>query len=222
MRPKLATAYAFLRAGPKTILFNLRYLPLRDALRLPILVSHRVVLSHMGGRVQIRDPVRFGMVRVGFGKIEIFDRARSRTIWYVDGDVTFCGQAQINHGCRLEVKGSLELGRNVRLMAENQIVCHRRIVIEDDTLISWDVLLMDTDHHAMLDADGRPRELTGEIVVGSGAWIGSRVTVLKGVTLGPGSVVAANTSLHRSFPQPRVLIGGNPPRILRENVRWKP
>lgn len=53
------------------------------------------------------------------------------------------------------------------------------------------------------------------IVVADDCWIGARVTVLDGTTLGAGCVVAAGAVVRGEFP-PRSLIGGVPARVLRE------
>jgi acetyltransferase-like isoleucine patch superfamily enzyme len=59
------------------------------------------------------------------------------------------------------------------------------------------------------------------VTVGDKVWIGARVTVLKGVTIGDGAVVAAGALVTDDVP-PRALVGGVPARVLRENVTWEP
>lgn len=55
------------------------------------------------------------------------------------------------------------------------------------------------------------------ISIGRNCWIGSKVTVLNGVTLGEGSVVAAGAVVTQSFPANSV-IGGVPARLLRQRT----
>lgn len=52
------------------------------------------------------------------------------------------------------------------------------------------------------------------ITIGRNCWIGSKVTILSGVSIGEGSVVAAGAVVTHSFP-PNSVIGGVPARLLR-------
>jgi len=72
--------YLGIMALPKTIYFNFKYLKFSQAIKIPIFVSHRVWLMETEGHVKIPQPVKTGMVKIGFGEIGIFDQHRSRTI----------------------------------------------------------------------------------------------------------------------------------------------
>ena len=52
------------------------------------------------------------------------------------------------------------------------------------------------------------------MVIEDGCWIGANVTILKGVTIGRGSVVAAGAVVTRSCP-PYSIIGGVPARVIK-------
>ncbi len=52
------------------------------------------------------------------------------------------------------------------------------------------------------------------VVIEDDVWCGANVTILKGVTIGHGSVVAAGAVVNKSFP-PYSIIGGVPARLLR-------
>ena len=58
------------------------------------------------------------------------------------------------------------------------------------------------------------------IKIGNHVWIGQRATVLKGVTIGDGAVIAAGSIVTRDVP-PHSLVGGIPAKVLKENVEWK-
>ena len=51
-------------------------------------------------------------------------------------------------------------------------------------------------------------------------WIGTRVTVLNGVRVGDGAVIAAGSLVTADVPAGS-LVGGVPAKIIKENVDWK-
>jgi maltose O-acetyltransferase len=55
----------------------------------------------------------------------------------------------------------------------------------------------------------------GEIVIEDGCWLASRCTVLPGVTIGAGAIVAAGSIVTRSVP-PHTLVAGVPARVIRQ------
>ena len=57
------------------------------------------------------------------------------------------------------------------------------------------------------------------VIIEDDCWIGANVTILKGVTLGRGCVVAAGAVVTRSFP-PYSIIGGVPAKLIR--MRFSP
>jgi acetyltransferase-like isoleucine patch superfamily enzyme len=136
------------------------------------------------------------------------------------GTLEFAGYAYIGHGCKLSVLGTLRLGNNFTMSAESSIVAHLRVEIGDDVLIAWDVLIIDSDFHHMLNEFGQKVNLNLPVVIGNNVWIGCRSLILKGVSIADGVVVAAATTICKPCIQKKVLIGGNPARILRSSVEW--
>lgn len=55
----------------------------------------------------------------------------------------------------------------------------------------------------------------GPIVIGDRAWISFRATILPGVTIGEGAVVAANSVVTKNVP-PYTLVGGIPAKPLKK------
>ena len=56
--------------------------------------------------------------------------------------------------------------------------------------------------------------LKGDTVVGNDVWIGQNVTVLPGVHIGDGAIIAANSVVAKDVP-PYCIAGGNPCRVIR-------
>lgn len=85
-------------------------------------------------------------------------------------------------------------------------------------LIGADVLVADTDFHS-LNPQARRLPTRWESVgcaavsIGDDVFIGSRAVILKGVRIGPGSVVGAGAVVTRDVP-PGCIVAGNPARVL--------
>lgn len=67
------------------------------------------------------------------------------------------------------------------------------------------------------NVNGNPYDLP--VVIEDDVWVGANVTILKGVTIGRGSVVAAGAVVIRSCP-PYSIIGGVPAKVLK--MRFTP
>ena len=236
--------FNILRSIPKTLRFNLHYFPLKTALKLPVVVSHRTYLRELHGKVELPEKVETAMVKIGFGDVGHYDRKRSRTIWQVSGTVSFGGKASIGHGSKISVRGDLKLGADFNMTAESTIVCAKEIRFGDDCLLSWDILVMDTDEHPLFDLGLETRDAGSvpslevlrpvsnnrenqrinpdkAIFVGNHVWIGCKCVLLKGAEVPDHTVVAAGTMLKSAFDGENQVIGGNPPTVLKRDIRWE-
>lgn len=209
-----------LRSLPKSMRFNLHYFPFATAVKLPVMVSHRTYLRELHGKVVLPKDVKTAMVKIGFGDVGHYDRKRSRTIWQVSGEVVFGGKASIGHGSKISVRGRLNLGDKFNVTAESTIVCADEITFGKDCLLSWDVLVMDTDEHPVYNKENERINDNRPIVVGDHVWIGCKCMLLKGAEVPKDTVLAAGTQLRSSFAGENLIIGGNPPAILKRDVSW--
>jgi maltose O-acetyltransferase len=111
--------------------------------------------------------------------------------------------------------GRLELGDRVFLNYGASISAHTLVRIGDDCKIGQHAIILDCDYHEL----DHPTHDGGHgparpVVLEDGVWLGARVTVLKGVTIGRSSVIAAGSVVTRDVPA-GVLAGGVPARVLR-------
>jgi len=58
------------------------------------------------------------------------------------------------------------------------------------------------------------KENKGDTIVGNDVWIGYRATVMPGVTIGHGAIVASRAVVTRDVP-PYTVVGGNPAKVIR-------
>ncbi len=163
------------------------------------------------------------MIKIGFDAVGIFDVKRSRTIWEVYGTVIFNGPAVIGHGSKISVgeKGILTIGSNFTVTAESSIVCFENITFGNDCLLSWEILLIDTDFHKIINNKGEIINNNRKIVIGNKNWIGCKSLILKGTVTYDNCIVGAGSLLNKNYAFSNVLIAGNPAKIIKEIEGWQ-
>ena len=118
------------------------------------------------------------------------------------------------------VQAEIHSGINFRV----EIGCHC-IAIGRGTALADNVLLMiDQDHDfssvvqsatsILHGHTARKTRRRGSIVIQNDVWIGSGVTIMPGITLHNGCIVAAKSVVTKDVP-PYAIVGGNPARVLR-------
>lgn len=220
---KVSEYFEYIRSIPKSFYFCLKYFPLKLAVKLPILVSHNVVLKELQGKIIINNPIRIGMIRIGFGYVGIFDRQVSRTMYENGGGtIIFGGVANIGHGSKISVgkDATVRFGDKFCITAESQICSQKNITFGDNVLISWQCLIMDTDWHKIIINNEHVNK-DSSITIGNNVWIGCRATVLKGVNIPDNCVIAANSNVVSKFRKEHIIVGGNPATQIKDNINWK-
>jgi acetyltransferase-like isoleucine patch superfamily enzyme len=104
----------------------------------------------------------------------------------------------------------LTFGKNVFLNQGVRIACSSEISIGDNTLIGDEAVILDNDYHGMSESPAK----VAPVRIESDVWLGTRVIVLRGVTIGRGSVVGAGAVVTRSIP-PFTFAAGVPARAIR-------
>jgi maltose O-acetyltransferase len=89
------------------------------------------------------------------------------------------------------------------------------VTIRDRVYFGHGVTIL-TSSHEMGSRWQRAGKLTSApVIIDEGAWIGARSTILPGVTIGRGAVIAAGAVVTRDVA-PDTLVGGVPARLIRE------
>jgi acetyltransferase-like isoleucine patch superfamily enzyme len=110
--------------------------------------------------------------------------------------------------------GSITIGDYVLVSPGTRISASDEITIGDSVMMANGVYITDSDWHGIYDRTARNGRVT-PVHIGDNVWIGDRATVLKGVTIGQNSVVAANAVVTRDVPA-NVVVAGNPARVVKE------
>jgi galactoside O-acetyltransferase len=132
--------------------------------------------------------------------------------------------------------GSVKLGHRCYIGANSSILCRNQVSLGNDVTIAWNVTIYDHDSHSM-DWRDRAKAVklfyeryghsdcfdridwsnveSAPIVIHDRVWIGFGATILKGVTIGEGAIVASCSVVTRDV-EPYTLVAGNPARIIRK------
>lgn len=137
-----------------------------------------------------------------------------------DARLSVHGSAEIVRGTRIHIgeRAHLELGPETYIGYNSTLTCWRHVSIGANCGISWNTNIIDGNAHELI-ISGAPRPRTQEVVIGDRVWVGTGAIILPGVTIGNGAVVAAGSVVSSGVPA-GALVGGNPARIIREQVSW--
>ncbi len=139
-----------------------------------------------------------------------------------NGSITAGRKVQLHQGVKLSAWGTegyteIIIGDNTSVGDRTEIHAGRLVEIGSGCNIAWDVCIMDRDYHKF----NSPTEEIRPVKIGSDVWIGCNSLILKGVTIGDGAVVAAGSVVTKDVA-PKTLVGGNPARVLKEEIYWIP
>jgi acetyltransferase-like isoleucine patch superfamily enzyme len=137
--------------------------------------------------------------RRGYGRLTL-----GRWVWIGKGNAIRCHE------------GNLRIGSKVVFGAKNTINCYLDIEVGDDCIFADWIYVCDFDHkYDDLDITIKKQGIVkSPIRIGRDCWIGEKSTILRGVTVGEGSVIASHALVNRDVP-PRSIVGGVPAKVLK-------
>jgi len=111
----------------------------------------------------------------------------------------------------------LEIGSCATNIGLN-IVCSEHIKIGDDVHIGRDVWIRDNNGGHTVIIKGYKDK--APVIIGDHVWICSNVSITKGVTIGDGAIISANSVVTTNIPA-HCIASGNPAKVVAENVIWR-
>src|SRR5260370_30871773 len=125
--------------------------------------------------------------------------------------------AKLGSGVGLLMGVELGNGRNVfmgdRVVIKREVLLDGRggrLVIGDDVDIAQETNIWTLEHDVHSDTHA---DKGGDVIIGDHAWIASRVTILPGVRIGSGAVVASNSVVTKDVP-PMAIVAGVPAKVI--------
>lgn len=184
-----------------SIYFNFKYLPIKQAVKLPILV-YKPRFIKMAGNLKIEaSKIKFGMIRMGF--FNTLQYPDSGVVWEnLGGMVKFYGKACIGNSSSISIgpNATLEFGAKFENNAALKLICYNSIKIGKSCSFGWDCIIMDTNFHALYDTHThRPYPMGGGISIGNFNWFGSRCAVLSGTVTNDNVIFALGSIVTKSL-----------------------
>tara|TARA_R110002110_G_scaffold205066_7_gene417236 strand:+ start:390654 stop:391379 length:726 start_codon:yes stop_codon:yes gene_type:complete len=115
---------------------------------------------------------------------------------------------------REEGLGRIEIGDCVLMSPGSRLSASDEIVLGNGVMLANGAYVTDSDWHTIYDRTERDTT-PSPVHIGENVWLGDHATVLKGVTIGENSVVAARAVVTRNVPA-NVVVAGNPAKIVKE------
>lgn len=200
----------------KSIYFNFKFLPFKQAIKLPILLAkpHFIKLK---GEVRIEaDHISTGMIRMG--ALINTCNPNNGISFDLDGTIIFKGSALFANDSYIMIRdgGVLTLGKD--LDCNCKIKCARSIEIGDETWIAYDSMIMDSDWHALTDVTtGKLLNKTSPVKIGKHNFISYKCIVTKGTVTPDNATFMPCSTLNKVYEDGEYpLFGGNPCEMIDE------
>lgn len=127
----------------------------------------------------------------------------------------------IAYPCQISVPKNLYVEDFVKIRHGLTIINSKEecVYIKKYTAIAQDLTIVTNSHRSTVTipqvilVDSHINDKSGDVVIKEDVWVGTRVTILAGVTLGRGCIVAANAVVTKNVP-PYALVAGMPAKII--------
>lgn len=211
-----------LRSIFSSIYFNLYYLPLKQAVKLPILLYKPRFININMGEVKITSSnIRFGMIRLGFPQVCIYPN--SGIIWDNRGICVFHGSCAIGNASAISIgkTGHVEFGNSFGASTAFRLISYYKVTFHDNVLLGWENIVTDTDFHKLTKLSGGNTKGYAPISIGKDNWFGMKCIILKGTHTPDYCTVGANSVLNKKYDYPKYsIIAGNPAK-LKASGYWR-
>lgn len=135
-----------------------------------------------------------------------------------------CGD-NVRLGCgiilRVEPGAKLILENDVRIGSKCRIIAYDSIKIGNNTGVSWECQIMDSNMHDITDlSTGKAIQQSEPIEIGSNNWIGTRTNIMKGCKTPDFTIISSASLCNKKYDVPCYsIIAGSPARLIRTGYK---
>lgn len=124
-------------------------------------------------------------------------------------------KSRIRFGCKFDGDNKVIIKQDVFINCNIYFDCNERITIGENTFVGNDVAFITTSHDVGTQKQRAGKNIYLPIVVGEGCWIGARSTILPGVTIDNGCIIAAGALVNKDC-KPNGLYAGVPAKRIKD------
>ena len=147
------------------------------------------------------------------------DPAKSVLVVSESASLEVYGNFKIFSGATVYVNRNATLTLGSGYINNNVTIhCFEKIDIGEDVAIADNVTIRDSDNHLVTSTENY--KMTQPISIGNHVWIGINATILKGVTIGDGAIIAAGAVVTRDIPA-SCMAAGVPASVIKNNISWE-
>ena len=114
--------------------------------------------------------------------------------------------------------GTISFGGGGYTAGNNLIIAKESVVIGSNCQIAFGVTISDHDFHKTY-TNGIQNNETLPVKIGDGVWIGMNATILKGVSVGDGAIIAAGSVVTKDIPS-HSMVAGVPAKVIKTDVEF--
>lgn len=165
--------------------------------------------------------VSTGMIRLGKNQVSIYPN--SGIMLELRGKIIFNGRCSIGNNSYITTgnKSIVEIGKNFSATTTLRLVCYDHVRFNDNVLVGWNCLFMDTDFHRLTRSDGNRVKGYGPISIGCNTWIANGCRIMKNTMVPDNTVIAAYTVLAGKVDAiEKTVIGNDHQCKVLASERW--
>ena len=197
------------------------YLPLNQALLMPIWISRHVNVNVNRGGITLLNPYR-ACVRLGVNQGP-FGLTRKKSFLTIEngGNLVFNGRATFCSGFAIEISkdGMITIGNRFHSSGNTVCTSNTSVEIGDDVLLGWNVIIRDGDGHHIIK-EGKRINQDQPISIGSKVWIGADSAVMKGVKIEDGCIIGTRSVVTHDIVEKNSISVGIPSKVIKTDVDW--
>lgn len=187
------------------------------------LIGKSSIAIHPSTRLMMRDSkiaVEDGVFTVGFDPLRLSEGRCHLRLEH--STLRIAGKVLLKPGVNIwAANATVVIGEGTTINGPASIFARAKVEIGTHCLIAKNTMIMDCDAHRHALAGEKLEDIPMQVMVGDHCWIGHDVTILKGVVVGEGSIVAAHSVVTKDV-EPRTMVAGVPAKKIREDVIWEP